>query len=134
MERKVLTIGSFDVPHFGHAYLFKECERYGNLTVGVNSDEFIEQYKGQRPIYEYEERTKLIRMLGYEVVKNTSAGRELVDLVQPDVLVIGGDWARKDYYSQIDVTPDYMDENEITMIYVPRMGTVSTSDIKERLR
>lgn len=130
--RNVLTIGSFDTPHIGHAYLFRESERYGDLTVGVNSDEFIEKYKGKRPLYEYEERAYLISRLGYTVLKNESAGRELIEQVKPDVLTIGSDWARKDYYSQIDVDQDWLDERNITMIYIPRVPNMSSTDIKRR--
>lgn len=133
-ERKVLSIGSFDTPHLGHAYLLKECERYGEVIVGVNSDEFIESYKGRRPLYEYEERAHLISRLGYTVLKNESAGRQLIEQVWPDVLAIGSDWARKDYYSQIDVDQDFLDERRITMVYIPRVGTLSSTELKERLR
>lgn len=133
-ERTVLTIGSFDTPHIGHAILLKECERYGDrVVVGVNSDEFIEQYKGELPIYKYEERAALISRLGYEVLKNCSAGRELIEQVEPDVLVIGSDWARKNYYEQIDVTQDFLDENQIAMVYIPRFGSVSSTEMKGRL-
>lgn len=131
--RTVLTIGTFDTPHLGHAYLFKECERYGErVVVGVNTDDFVLSYKRQMPLFSYGERASAIASLGYEVLPNKSAGRELIDQVQPDVLVIGGDWARKDYYQQIDVDQDYMDEHGITMIYVPRTYLSSTL-IKKRI-
>lgn len=133
-ERRVLTIGTFNSPHIGHAILLKECERYGDrVIVGINSDEFVETYKGHRPEYVYEEREYLIRALGYETIKNCSAGRELIEEVQPQVLVIGGDWARKDYYGQIDVSQDYLDANHITMVYVPRIGTISSTELRERM-
>lgn len=132
-ERTVLTIGSWDTPHLGHAILLKECERYGDrVVVGVNSDEFIKDYKGSEPIYKYEERAALISRLGYEVLKNCSAGRELIEQVKPDVLAIGSDWARKDYYSQIDVDQDFLDEHQITMVYIPRAGSLSSTELKAR--
>lgn len=133
-ERTVLTIGTFDTPHLGHAYLFRECERYGNVTVGINSDEFVERYKGTTPLFKYQERAALISVLGYSVVKNASAGRECIEAVAPDVLVIGSDWARRDYYSQIDVDQDFMDLNGITMVYVPRVPNLSSTEIKERVQ
>jgi D-beta-D-heptose 7-phosphate kinase/D-beta-D-heptose 1-phosphate adenosyltransferase len=131
--RTVLTIGTFDTPHLGHAYLFKECERYGDrVVIGVNTDDFVLAYKRQMTLFSYDERVAAIAALGYEVLPNKSAGRELIDAVRPDVLVIGGDWARKDYYQQIDVDQDYMDEHGITMIYVPRTYLSSTL-IKQRI-
>jgi glycerol-3-phosphate cytidylyltransferase len=132
--KRVLTIGTFDTPHLGHAYLFKECEAYGELTVGVNSDEFVEAYKGQAPLYEYEERARLIAALGYAVVKNTSAGRCLIDEVHPDVLAIGGDWAERDYYGQIEVDQQYLNERRIAMLYIPRVETLSSTELKSRVQ
>lgn len=132
--RTVLTIGTFSPPHIGHAILFKESERYGDkLVVGINSDEFVEQYKGFKPEYSFEEREHLIRMLGYETIRNISAGRECIEAVRPSVLTIGSDWANKDYYKQIDVTQDYLDENGITMVYIPRVGTISSTELRQRL-
>lgn len=132
-ERTVLTIGTFDTPHIGHAILFKECELYGNrVVVGINSDEFVESYKGRKPLYEYKERAALISRLGYGVLKNCSAGRELIVQVAPNVIAIGSDWARKDYYSQIDVDQDFLDEREIAMVYIPRAGSMSSTQLKER--
>jgi len=126
-------MGTFDTPHMGHAILLKECERYGeNVVVGVNSDEFVESYKGRRPLYEYAERANLIESLGYVVVKNSSAGRELIEEIQPDVIAIGSDWARKDYYSQIDVDQDFLDANRIALVYIPRVGSLSSTELKAR--
>lgn len=130
--KEILTIGSFDTPHLGHAILFQRCQELGNLTVGVNSDEFIEAYKGKRPLYTYEERATLISKLGYTVMKNDSAGRELINQVQPDIIVIGSDWATRDYLAQIDVNQDYLDENNISLLYVPYTQGISSTDIKRR--
>lgn len=128
----VLTIGSFDTPHIGHASLFKRCEALGELVVGVNSDEFIQSYRGKLPLYSFDERAKLISSMGYEVAKNETAGRELIDRVNPDILVIGSDWLRRDYLKQIDVTPDYLDENNISLMYIPYTQGISSTDIKRR--
>lgn len=133
MENRVLTIGTFSPPHLGHAYLFRECERYGELVVGINSDEFVEAYKGFKPEYDYAERELLIRSLGYQTIKNCSAGRECIEAVRPKVLAVGSDWAVRDYYKQIDVTQDYLDQNGITMVYIPRVGTLSSTELRGRL-
>lgn len=132
MYKHALTIGTFDLVHAGHAYLFQRCEQVAdNVTVGINSDEFVAEYKGARPLMSYEERAELINALGYSVVKNESAGRECIEQVKPDVLVIGSDWARRDYYKQIDVDQDFMDERNISMLYIPRITNLSTTLIKQ---
>lgn len=134
MLRFVLTIGTFDTPHMGHAVLLKECERYGSVVVGVNTDEFVEMYKGKKPLYTLQERRSIIQSLGYTTLSNESAGRNLISKVRPAVLAIGSDWARKDYYSQIDVDQDYLDRMGIAMLYIPRIGSLSSTELKLRVK
>lgn len=129
----VLTIGTFDTPHIGHALLLKECSKYGHVTVGINSDKFVEEYKGNAPLFSWQERSQLIQALGYDTEINNSAGRELIDEIKPSILAIGSDWARRDYYKQIDVDQDYLDKHRITMIYIPRIGKYSSTEIKRRV-
>lgn len=102
--------------------------------MGVNSDDFVAKYKGKKPTYSYFERATLIQSLGYEVMPNLSAGQVLILTVKPNVLAIGSDWARKDYYAQIDVDQDFMDDHRITMVYIPRVGTLSSTELKNRAR
>lgn len=130
----VLTIGTFDLPHIGHARLFQRCERFGRVVVGVNTDEFVQSYKGSAPLYRTAERVALIALLGYEVHENHSAGRELIERVRPDVLVVGSDWLRRDYLAQIDMTPDDLDRLDISLVYVPYTDGISSSDIRRRVR
>lgn len=101
--------------------------------MAVNTDEFVEAYKGQPPVFTYSERRDLIQAMGYEVVANPSAGRETIAMVEPDVIAIGSDWARRDYYAQIDVTQDFLDRRGISMVYIPYTPNISTSEIKRRL-
>lgn len=129
-----LTIGTFDVPHLGHAFLFQQCGRLGRVVVGVNSDAFVIEYKGEAPVYDYAERAAAVRALGYEVVGNDGPGRDVIEAVRPDYLVIGSDWATRDYYAQIDVDQAWLDERRITMVYVPRVPGLASSGIRERCR
>ena len=132
---KVLTIGTWSVPHLGHAAFLRRCEAFGELVVGVNSDAFVERYRDLPAVYDEGERMALIAALGYQVVLNDGPGRELIDAVRPDVLTIGTDWARRDYLAQIDVTQDWLDERGITVAYVPaRPIGISSSSLVERLR
>lgn len=130
---EVLTMGTFDLPHHGHLRLLKSCEALGKLTVGVNSDAFVEQYKGQRPIMTEAERLEFISTLGYRALLNNSPGRELIDSQNVDIIAVGSDWARKDYLAQIDVTQDWLDDRGISVIYIPYTDEISTTVLKERV-
>lgn len=131
---KLLTIGTFDTPHMGHAAFLRRCEEFAEeVMVGVNTDEFVLRYKGVAPIYDYDERASMVESLGYDTYPNNSAGRELILELMPDVLAIGSDWARKDYYAQIAVDQDLLDTLDISMLYVPYTHGISSTQLKERL-
>lgn len=130
-----LTIGTFDTPHLGHGYLFSFCDSLADrVVVGVNTDRFVQAYKKIEPLYRTAERISIIAQLGYEVVENDSAGRELIDRIRPDFLVIGSDWARRDYLAQIDVTVDDLDAWRCALVYTPNIAGVSSTEIKRRAR
>ena len=130
---RVLTIGTFDIPHMGHAIFLRQCSRYGDVTVGVNTDQFVEDYKGARPLYDLTARRTLIEMLGYATHPNDSAGLALICAVAPDFLIIGDDWREKDYPAQVDMTRDEMLDFGIELVYLPYTLGISTSDIRRRV-
>ena len=92
--RIVLTSGSFDLLHVGHAaYLEKAAELGDLLVVGVDSDAKIRKRKGEeRPIVREEERVRLLshlRGVGLITLKDPDEERwGLIKLVRPDVLVV----------------------------------------------
>lgn len=134
-ETTVLTIGTFDVLHFGHVAFLRQCERLGTqLIVGVNSDAFTMKFKG-RPVMTNGERRWALEQLGYETRLNNSAGRDLIEAERPDVLAVGSDWARKDYRAQIDLTQDELDSRLIILAYVPyvQQHAISTTEIRRRI-
>lgn len=133
--KRVLTIGSFAVPHLGHAAFLRACEAFGTVIVGVNSDAFIQTYKGIAAPFNQTERMELIRALGYRVTLNDGPGRELIYEVNPDVLVVGTDWARRDYLKQLDITQDELDELAIAVAYLPmRPLGISSTEVMRRCR
>lgn len=129
---EILTIGTFDIPHYGHLRLLNICNKLGNLTVGVNSDEFVERYKGKPPIQSELERMQFFKELGYKILLNESAGKELIEAQMPDIVAIGSDWAEKDYLNQIDVSQSWLDENGISILYIANPRVISTTEIKRR--
>lgn len=93
----VFTNGCFDLIHVGHLKVFEACKKHGDvLVVGLNSDASVRRIKGpKRPILLEKERARLLA--GFEVVDYVTIFGEdtperLIRLVQPDVLIKGGDW------------------------------------------
>ena len=130
----VLTIGTFDPVHADHVYLFRRCAALGELTVGVNSDSFVEFYRHKSPIFSQDERMAQVEATGYRAVLNDGSGRDLIYSLQPHILAIGSDWLRRDYFAQLAVNPDDLEELGVGLLYLPRGVTISASELKERCR
>jgi glycerol-3-phosphate cytidylyltransferase len=137
----VLTMGTFDLLHPGHVRLFAVCRQIAGLDglviVAVNTDEFIEQFKGHRPTQTYAERVEMIEAVRYvdDVVQTPGPdAKELIDQVHPDILVIGSDWATKDYYAQLQISAKYLQDNGIALLYLDRNSGHSSTELKERIR
>lgn len=135
MFNRLLTIGTFDIPHVGHAAFLQSCDAHADeVIVGVNSDAFVREYKGTVPTYNQFERMSLIRELGYEkVVLNTTPGYGLIKGYQPDCVAIGSDWLGKDYLGQIGMEPDWFTRTGTCLLYLPYTPGISTRDIRERI-
>ena len=130
---KVLTIGTFDLLHAGHLELFEFGDLLGDLAVGINSDEFVAGFKGSPPVQDYvSRRVNIVRWTDAEVYQNDGPGRDLIAMVEPDVIIVGMDWHEKDYLSQIGVDEDFLNDRGIMVAYAPRTTGVSTSAIKEK--
>ena len=138
MGLRIYTGGTFDLFHAGHVEFLRRCAELGSVTVSLNEDEFIEKYKTKRPVISYREREAVL--LGCRWVDNVvpnlggSDSRVSIGLVNPDLVVIGSDWARRDYYSQMGFDQDWLDERGIGLCYIPYTQGISSTAIKERLR
>lgn len=138
MGLTIYTGGTFDLPHSGHVNFLRMCAQLGKVTVALNTDEFIEQYKGKPPVMSYEEREAvLLEFKSVDwVIPNWGGAdsKEAINSVCPDIIAIGSDWARKDYYKQMQFDQDYLDENHISLIYIPYTQGISSTEIKRRLK
>jgi D-glycero-beta-D-manno-heptose 1-phosphate adenylyltransferase len=94
----VFTNGVFDLLHLGHLRYLEEAKGLGDaLLVGVNSDRSVRLLKGSgRPITAEGERAEVLAALTCVdgvVIFDEESPRELIQAIQPDVLVKGSDWA-----------------------------------------
>jgi rfaE bifunctional protein nucleotidyltransferase chain/domain len=94
----VFTNGVFDLLHIGHLRYLEEAKGLGDaLLVGVNSDRSVRLLKGSgRPITAEGERAEVLAALTCVdgvVIFDEETPRDLIQAIQPDVLVKGSDWA-----------------------------------------
>lgn len=137
MGLKIYTGGTFDLIHSGHVNFLRACANLGEVTVVLNTDDFIEQYKGKPPVMTYTERFEVLSE--FRSVKNIFANeggddsRKMIDYIKPDIIAIGSDWARKDYYKQMGFTQEWLDERNISLMYIPYTRGISTTELKKRM-
>ncbi len=136
----VVTLGTFDLLHPGHQHLFRLCHRLadgGVVHVAVNPDGFVERFKGRRPVQSYEERSSMVAASRWVHQVHETPGevvRPLLDRLRPAFIVIGKDWADRDYYGQLGVDQDYLDGIDCAVLYVERIGDLSSTELKSRVR
>lgn len=137
MGLTVYTGGTFDLLHAGHVKFLRRCAEFGRVVVALNTDDFVEQYKGRRPVMDFDERAAVLLGLSSvsEVVENRGGAdsRITIDDVRPDLIVVGSDWARRDYHAQMSFTQDWLDARGIGLCFIPYTQGISTTDIKTRL-
>lgn len=137
----VYTGGTFDLFHSGHVNFLKRCKEIaghnGKVVVSLNTDDFILKYKKTLPVCSEQERKIVLESCKYvdEVIFNVGGkdSKIAIDLVKPNYIIIGSDWARKDYYEQMQFTQDWLDNRYIGLIYIPYTSGISTTAIKEKL-
>lgn len=138
---RIYTGGTFDLFHWGHVELLRRLKdlagKDGQVIVSLNTDEFIEEYKGKKPVMSYEERYSVLDSCRYvdEVVKNVGGkdSKQSVLSSDIDIVAVGMDWLERDYMKQMSFTREWLEDNDISLIYVPYTRGVSTTDIKKRL-
>ena len=97
-ESIVFTNGCFDLLHIGHVRYLEEAKNLGDrLVVGLNSDQSIRGLsKGTgRPIIPESQRAEIIAAIGcvdYVIIFEEADPLNLIKVIQPHVLVKGGDW------------------------------------------
>jgi D-beta-D-heptose 7-phosphate kinase/D-beta-D-heptose 1-phosphate adenosyltransferase len=133
-KKVVFTNGCFDLLHSGHLHLLREAKKLGDvLIVAINTDDSIRRLKGDgRPVLPLEERAELLAALDivdYVTSFEESEPSRLIQQLQPDVLVKGGDWSQDQVVGR-----ELVEENGGRVEVVPYLEGHSTTHIIERIR
>jgi D-sedoheptulose 7-phosphate isomerase len=128
----VFTNGCFDLLHPGHVDLLRRARELGDrLVVGINSDRSVHAIKGPgRPVQSEQERAAVLRALRYVdevIVFDEPTPARLIEELQPDVLVKGGDWP----VEQI-VGADFVLRRGGRVLSLPLLPGYSTTALLER--
>jgi D-beta-D-heptose 7-phosphate kinase/D-beta-D-heptose 1-phosphate adenosyltransferase len=131
----VFTNGVFDLIHPGHVELLERARREGDaLIVGVNSDASarrLEKGRG-RPVNGEAARARVLAgfaAVDCVVLFDEDTPLDLIQRLEPDVLVKGADYTR-----EAIVGADVVEATGGRVVRVPLVSGFSTSSIVERLR
>jgi D-glycero-beta-D-manno-heptose 1-phosphate adenylyltransferase len=97
----VLTQGTYDMVHIGHARYFEEAKKHGDLlVVGVDSDKKVRDRKGpDRPLVPEKERLEMVthlRPVDIVTLKEVDMPQwSLIKMVRPDVLIVTEETVKK---------------------------------------
>lgn len=130
----VFTNGVFDLLHPGHIHVLVAARQQGDaLVVGVNSDASVRRLKGEtRPVRGETERAIMLAalaMVDAVVVFEQDTPLELIRVLEPDVLVKGGDYTEATVVGGADVRA-----RGGRVVIVPLTPGHSTTAIVEKLR
>jgi cytidyltransferase-like protein len=131
---KVFVSGCFDMLHSGHVAFFKEASAYGDLFVGIGSDDTINGLKGRETINSEQERLYMVKAVRHVTDAWINSGNGILDFVDdlkrlgPDKYVVNEDGhspAKEDLCNELGI--EY-----IVLSRIPEVGlpTRSTTQIK----
>jgi len=131
--RTVLTVGVFDLLHYGHYELFRRAKELaghnGKLIVAIQEDEFVTKYKPETKLfYDWNKRAQMISALRYvdEVVPYSDIDIS-IRKIKFDIFAIGGDQVHSGFQKAVEWCKKMGKE----IIRLPRTEGISSSEIRK---
>ena len=97
MTKKVFVSGCYDLLHSGHVEFFRQAAQFGDLYVGIGSDDTILHYKKHKTLYPEKERLFMVKAVRYVKDAFINDGSGVMDFVgtvdrlKPDIFVVNED-------------------------------------------
>jgi D-beta-D-heptose 7-phosphate kinase/D-beta-D-heptose 1-phosphate adenosyltransferase len=134
-KKIVFTNGCFDLMHVGHTRYLQAAKDLGDLlVVAVNSDASVRglDKAPDRPIVSEVQRAEVVAALGcveYVILFNEPDPHSLIAMLQPDILVKGGDWPVERIVGR-----EIVEARGGVVRTIPLVPGVSTTLLIERIR
>lgn len=132
-ETIVLATGVFDLFHIGHLQFLEQAAALGDrLIVGVQTDEWVEEYKGCRPIYPLQHRLRIVSALAcVDVAVPVHGPEDEVGAVLMGVAIraVSTDHGYLPLHQPLQ---EKMEAAGVKYVEIPRTPDISTTEIKEK--
>lgn len=131
----VFTNGVFDILHPGHIRYLRDARALGDLLiVGINSDRSARALgkAPDRPINTDAERAEVLASLASVdavVVFDEETPHQIIELLQPDILVKGADWGENEIVGR-----DVVEARGGKVVRIPLAEGYSTTRLIEKVR
>jgi D-beta-D-heptose 7-phosphate kinase / D-beta-D-heptose 1-phosphate adenosyltransferase len=134
-KKIIFTNGCFDILHLGHVNYLKSAKELGEvLVIGINDDLSIKRLKGaDRPINTLNDRKSMLENLScvdYVIPFSNDTPASLIELINPNLLVKGGDYIDEETL----VGFDFMKKNGGEVKLLQFHEGYSTTNIIDRIR
>ena len=131
----VTTNGIYDILHVGHTQLLNTAKSFGDILIlAINTDASTKRYKGpKRPINTESERAELAANLSavdYVVLFDEDTPKELLNEIQPNIHVKGGDYKESDL-PESKIVQKYGGEIKIVKLVEGKSSTNTITKIME---
>lgn len=131
-NRRILTVGVFDLIHKGHVELFRRAKALGDyLIVAVQEGEYILKFKPQAKVLNSTiDRKYMVNSIRYvdEAITYTTV-MDIVKQVDFDVFVVGGDQNHEGFKEAVR----WCEEHGKTCTILARTDGVSSSELKNKI-
>ncbi|KMY67874.1 hypothetical protein AAU61_08420 [Desulfocarbo indianensis] len=131
----VFTNGCFDILHAGHVRYLGQARELGDfLILGLNSDDSVRSLdkSPERPLVPEAQRAEVVAGLAavdLVVIFHESTPARLIQAIDPDILVKGGDWPVERI-----VGAEHVQGRGGRVLSIPLVEGLSTTNLLERIR
>ena len=133
-KKIAFTNGCFDILHIGHVRYLREAKKTADILVlALNSDASVKKIKGEkRPLVPQNDRAEImaaLEFIDFVTIFDETTPLELINLLKPDVLIKGGDWAEDKVVGRDEIKKW---GGKLTLI--PEIKGKSTTSIVDKIR
>ena len=96
-KKKVFVSGCFDMLHSGHVRFLEEAATYGEVHIGLGSDQTVMDLKGRAPVNTQAERQYMLSALRHVKSCQINRGAGIMDFlaelkrIDPDIFIVNED-------------------------------------------
>ena len=128
---------AIDFFHHGHINILVKAKKYGNVIVGLMTDDGIKSYKGKKPIISFKNRLKILNHINLVSYVLPLPGLKFVNFAKKfkfDFFVHGSDWKKNIQSDQRKKLIRIMKTWGGKVVDIPYTKNISSSKIKKILK